>query len=70
MRRPEHKNPLSRYEIDRISLNNQGVSVDFIDRIYRTLFVNSVGFFNLLKQITDGLTFGKEAVQSNIWRVF
>lgn len=27
MRRPEHKNPLSRYEINRIQLTNLGVSL-------------------------------------------
>jgi hypothetical protein len=25
LKRPEHKNPLSRYEIDRISMDNMGV---------------------------------------------
>ena len=49
LKRPEHKNPLSRYEIDRISLNNMGVDLSDIDRVYRTLFVNSVGLFGLLR---------------------
>jgi hypothetical protein len=70
MRKPEHKNPLSRYEIDRIQLTNQGVSLQMVDRIYRSLFTNSVGFFNLLKDATEGINDGRSTIQSNIWRVF
>lgn len=70
LKRPEHKNPLSRYEINRIQLTNHGVSLEMVDRIYRSLFTNSVGFFNLLKDCTSTIETGKAAIQSNIWRVF
>ena len=45
---PEHKNPVSRYGIDRIELTNSGIPNEMVDRIYRSLFVYSVGFFEML----------------------
>ena len=48
--KPKNKVPLTRYGIDRISLTSAGISSDMVDRIYRSLFVYSVGFFELLKQ--------------------
>jgi len=47
---PKNKVPITRYSIDRITLKNAGVSAEMVDRIYRGLFVYSVGFFELLKQ--------------------
>lgn len=41
-----------------------------VDRIYRALFTNSVGFFNLLKDCTQNISEGKASIQSNIWRVY
>jgi hypothetical protein len=41
---PEQVQPISRYEIDKQSLIKFGVSVDKVNRIYRSLFVHSVGF--------------------------
>ena len=49
--KPAHKNPVHRYGIDRQTLINAGVSTEEVDRIYRSLFVYSVGFFELLKKI-------------------
>lgn len=46
--KPEHKNPVSRYQIDRLSLTNAGVPSDQVDRIYRGLFVYSIGFYEML----------------------
>lgn len=43
--RPENLVPLNRYEIDRLKLNTLGISTETTDRIYRSLFVHSVGFF-------------------------
>lgn len=48
--KPKNKVPLTRYGIDRIVLTSAGLSPDMVDRIYRSLFVYSVGFFELLKQ--------------------
>lgn len=41
-----------------------------VDRIYRALYVHSVGMFHLLKEVTGRLGDGKEALLSDIWRVF
>lgn len=48
---PEHKNPITRYGIDRIEMDNCGVPRDFVDRIYRCLFVYSVGFYEMIKNL-------------------
>ena len=47
--KPEHQNPISRYGIDRLVLANAGIPTNDIDRIYRSLFVYSVGFYELIK---------------------
>lgn len=52
MKRPEHKKPLDRYEVDRFTLSNMRVPLEKIDRIYRSLFVHSVGFFGLINDAT------------------
>ena len=70
LKRPEHRNPLGRYEVDRMRLVNMGVAAGMIDRAYRGLFVHSLGFFGLIKDVTRGVTEGKAAVQANLWRVF
>ena len=41
---PEKALPINRYEIDKISLTNLGIPIATVDRIYRALFVHSVGF--------------------------
>jgi hypothetical protein len=48
--KPEHKNPISRYGIDRIELTNAGIPNELVDRIFRSLFVYSVGFYELVKK--------------------
>lgn len=47
--KPKHKKPIARYGIDRLTLANGGISDETIDRIYRSLFVYSVGFHELIK---------------------
>lgn len=47
--KPEHKDPINRYGISRNILNNAGVSNKGVDRVYRSLFVHSVGFYDMLK---------------------
>ena len=51
--RPEHKNPISRYGIDRMELTNLGIPNDFVNRIYRTLFVYSVGFYEMINRVIE-----------------
>lgn len=67
--KPEHKDPIHRYGIDRTSLMLAGISEPEVDRIYRSLFVYSVGFFELLKKILS--TTGKSySIVTSIWKVF
>ncbi len=42
---PKNKIPISRYGIDRITLVKAGITNEGCDRIYRSLFVYSVGYF-------------------------
>ena len=46
--KPAHKLPLVRYCIDRGSLFDKSVSQEDIDRIYRGLFVYSIGFYEMI----------------------
>lgn len=46
--KPSHKPPLSRYQIDRMSLANEGLDGRQIDRLYNALFVYSVGFYEMI----------------------
>ena len=47
--KPEHQKPIARYQIDRLMLFGAGIPSTTIDRIYRSLFVYSVGFYELIK---------------------
>ena len=47
--RAEKKKPLNRFGVDRMTLNKAGITNESIDRIYRSLFVYSVGFYEMLK---------------------
>ena len=67
--KPEHKNPITRYGIDRMSFSNAGVPVELIDRVYRALFVYSVGFYELIKRCMQHVD-KKFTLITNIWKVF
>jgi hypothetical protein len=67
--KPEHKNPISRYGIDRIELNNNGIPNDLIDRIYRCLFVYSVGFYEMISKVIQHSE-QKYTLITRIWKVF
>lgn len=67
--KPEHKNPISRYGIDRHVLTNSGIPNEMVDRIYRALFVYSVGFYELIKKCLAH-TEKKYTIITNIWKVF
>jgi hypothetical protein len=45
--------PLTRYGIDRAHLIMYGLTSGEVDRVYRSLFVYSIGFFNLMNGITS-----------------
>ncbi|CDW82237.1 UNKNOWN [Stylonychia lemnae] len=68
--RPEHKLPLSRHGLDRITLTNMGIPNESVNRIYRSLFVFSVGFYELMTECTKYLDVNRVTVQSQIWKVF
>lgn len=70
LKRPEHRRPLSRYEVDKMQLMNLGVPAEAIDRMYRALFVHSTGFFGMIKEATQNVKEGAQAIQANVWRVF
>jgi hypothetical protein len=67
--KPEHKNPISRYGIDRLALTNAGIPNDMVDRIFRALFVYSVGFYELVKKCLQH-TERKYSIITSIWKVF
>jgi hypothetical protein len=67
--KPEHKNPISRYGVDRLCLTQAGIPGDMVDRIYRALFVYSVGFYELLKKCLEH-TQQKYSVIIALWKVF
>ena len=67
--KPSHKPPLVRYQIDRLLLNNEGVSIDNIDRIYRGLFVYSLGFYEMIYSTLDHAS-NKYTLMASVWKVF
>ena len=66
---PEKLNPMVRYGIDYDSLLKAGLKLDDINRVYRSLFVYSVGFYEMLKKMIDSKT-GSYSVCTSIWKVF
>lgn len=67
--KPEAKNPIQRYGIDRHFLQKEGIPADAIDRIYRAMFVYSVGWYELLKKCLEHSN-NKYTVIANMWKVF
>eukprot|EP00347_Sterkiella_histriomuscorum_P005529 403356266 len=49
----DHQNPITRYGIDRMTLTNAGIPNEEVNHLYRAMFVYSVGFFNLIRDITE-----------------
>ena len=67
--KPEHKNPISRYGIDRMVFASYGIPTDVVDRVYRALFVYSVGFHELIKKCLMHCE-KKFTLITNVWKVF
>lgn len=67
--RPTHKNPLKRYLIDKIYLASQGMSLADIERIYRAMFVYSVGFYEMISKCVQHAK-NKYCILSSFWKVF
>lgn len=66
--KPEHQKPTIRYGIDRLTLVNANISPEAVERIYRSLFVYSVGFYELIKDCMAH-TEKKYTVITSIWKV-
>ena len=41
------------YGIDRLTLNYTGFSNDIVDKLYRSLYVNSIGFYNQIEDLAS-----------------
>lgn len=54
------------YGIDRLTLNNTGISNESIDKIYRSLFTTTVGFFSQLKEILQQQSDHLKLTQSKV----
>ena len=67
--KPTMKQPLQRYGIDRVMLAIAGVEVQNIDRIFRGLFVYSIGFYEMLHKSLNHAT-NKYSLLSAIWKVY
>lgn len=67
--KPEHKNPVSRYGIDRLTLTNAGIPNATVDRVFRCLFVYSVGFYEMIKKLIAHCN-KKYSIITSIWKVF
>lgn len=51
--KPENKLPLVRYGIDRTSLMQAGLPSIEIDKLYQSLFVHSIGFYQLILKVLE-----------------
>ena len=67
--KPVHKQPMNRYQIDRLFLHSCGVSIEGIDRIFRGLFVYSIGFYEMILKCVQHAK-NKYSIMSSLWRVF
>lgn len=67
--KPEHKNPISRYGIDKLTLTNAGIPTAMVDRVFRALFVYSIGFFELMNKCLAH-TKNKYKTITSIWKVY
>lgn len=63
------KVPLVRFGIDRTALLNAGLPSSDVDRIYRSLFVYSIGFFQLIRRILEH-TKNKYTIVTGIWKAY
>ena len=68
--RPEHMRPINRYRIDKATLDLYGLTPEYQERIYRSLFSHSVGFHQLVNELLLHVREGRELLRSNIWKVY
>lgn len=65
----EQQHPLSRYGVDRHSLARAGVANGDIDRLYKALFVYSLGFYQLINKTMEHVA-GKYTYVAGVWKVY
>lgn len=65
----EQQHPLSRYGVDRHSLARAGVSNSDIDRLYKALFVYSLGFYQLINKTMEHVA-GKYTYVAGVWKIY
>lgn len=62
--------PINRYKIDKATLDIFGLSPEIQERIYRSLFIHSIGFHQLVNEMLKHLNDGQDALRTNIWKVY
>ena len=67
--KPTHKDPLQRYFVDRLHLVDKNVNPEMVDRIYRGLFVYSIGFYEMINKCLANAK-NKYSLLSAIWKVY
>ena len=67
--KPENRLPLVRYGIDRASLENAGLPASEVGKLYRSLFVYSIGFYQMILKVLEH-TNNKYTIVTGIWKVF
>jgi len=67
--KPVHKTPINRYKIDKLWLHSQGMDPVDIERIYRSLFVYSLGFYDMIFKCVQHAK-NKYSILSSLWKVF
>lgn len=60
---------LAAFGLTRTELQGAGLSSEAVDRVYRSLYVYTVGFFDVMQEILEHSEFRLE-VLSNVWRGF
>ena len=62
--------PLTLFEIDRLTITNHGISHENIDRLYRTLYVLTLGCYDTLHYVFGGAGEAKYTLMSRAWKVY
>lgn len=65
----DSKLPLMRFGIDRTTLLKAGLQTSDVDRLYRSLFVYSIGFYQLIQKVLEH-TSKKYTIVTGIWKVY
>ena len=67
----EFAKPLNRFFLSKMQLLDLGLDTGEIERLFKALFVHSMGFIQMIQEIGGNLDAGKrQFLQNNVWRVF